>query len=525
MGNALSKRWAKSRRTELAHREDAEPGVGDNAPKRAENAPAGSQLSTAAESHPGSANGSTNISQASTQIPHTDTVNSKPLPAAVISPAQHAVFMAAGGRSCPYLSNLQLPDPHGLSVPNVFVSSEWHHPESVDEHADGTEASTVISGVQAEPLRGLTGAGQNVCPQQHAGVGGADRANTSSPSTLGLGPLGRTAGSSHSSATRGATAPFTAAVSLANLVNRLPTAILAVNEAGIITRANTLAEGLFGYSRGELIGQVIECLVPMEIAEEHRALRELYTGKDPAPREMGKGRVLHGRRKDGSTFPVEVGLNPLPNADGGKTIMASVVDLSARVAAEKSARIEEERTKLLVEASPSGMVLVNADGVVQMANKSAEVMFGWSRADMVGRRIEMLLPHRFRAQHVRYRSEYSKVPNARHMGVGRDLYALRRDGTEFPVEIGLQPLLMPISPQTQGEAASGKNGPAETMQQMVLCAITDITVRKQAESFATEMSEKVIQSRGEILTRMSHELRTPLVRTCLYDCLLPDARA
>jgi signal transduction histidine kinase len=138
----------------------------------------------------------------------------------------------------------------------------------------------------------------------------------------------------------------------------------------------------------------------------------------------------------------------------------------------------------------------------------------------------MLIPSRHRAQHVRYRTEYSKTHTARSIDIGRDLFAVRKDGSEFPVEIGLQPLEMPSSKDKHRSDTSASSDGSEfsvrssrdSQVHMVLAAVTDITVRKQAESLARDVAQSVIRSRGEILTHMSHELRTPLVR-CLIRML------
>ena len=98
---------------------------------------------------------------------------------------------------------------------------------------------------------------------------------------------------------------------------------------------------------------------------------------------------------------------------------------------------EKDRFRVAIEAAPSGMILVDRAGRIVLVNALAEKLFGYSRDELLGQRIEMLVPERFRGKHPGFRSGYAVQPSARPMGAGRDLFALRKDGTEIPVEIGL----------------------------------------------------------------------------------------
>src|ERR1051326_6675461 len=106
--------------------------------------------------------------------------------------------------------------------------------------------------------------------------------------------------------------------------------------------------------------------------------------------------------------------------------------------------------------------MIDREGRINLVNAQIEKSFGYSRAELLGQPIEMLVPQRFRAAHPEYRNGFIANPTTRPMGAGRDLYGLRKDGSEFPVEIGLNPL----------ETDQGV---------MVLGTIVDITERKQAE--------------------------------------------
>jgi protein-histidine pros-kinase len=129
----------------------------------------------------------------------------------------------------------------------------------------------------------------------------------------------------------------------------------------------------------------------------------------------------------------------------------------------KPVAIIEEKFRALLEAAPDAMVIVDERGRIQLVSAEAERLFGYQRADLVGQPIELLVPERARVQHVAQRDAYLKAPARRPMGAGPDLYARRRDGTEFPVEISLSPL----------RSDEGL---------LTISAIRDVSARKRAEA-------------------------------------------
>jgi PAS domain S-box-containing protein len=268
------------------------------------------------------------------------------------------------------------------------------------------------------------------------------------------------------------------------VVESAPNAIVMVNSAGVIDMVNAQAESLFGYARSELLGKPIELLMPERFRHRHPGLRQLFL-TDPRSRYMA-GRDLFAVRKDGSEFPVEIGLNPI-ETDEGLMVLSSIVDISQR-------KRLEMRFRQVVESAPNAMVMVNQSGLIEMVNMQAERLFGYAREELLGRAIEDLVPSRFRTEHPELRGHFFGNLESRPMGAGRDLYALRKDGTEVPVEIGLNPI-------------------ATEEGDMVLSAIVDISDRKQKEERiqdALREKDALLREKDILLAEIHHRVKNNL---------------
>jgi PAS domain S-box-containing protein len=263
-------------------------------------------------------------------------------------------------------------------------------------------------------------------------------------------------------------------------VESAPNAMIMVDQEGRIVLVNAQTEKLFGYPRAELLGQSIEMLVPERFRAAHPGQRRSFFAQ-PQTRSMGAGRDLFGLRKDGVEVPVEIGLNPI-RTDEGSFVLAAVVDITERKRAE-------EKFRLAVESAPNAMLMVDGQGRIVLANAQAERLFGYSRQELLGRSIEMLVPGRFRGSHPRHRADFHASPRSRPMGADRELHALKKDGTEVPVEIGLNPI----------KTAEGP---------FVLAAIVDLTAfkRMQAEVVRTQN----LAALGEMAATVAHEVKNPL---------------
>lgn len=262
------------------------------------------------------------------------------------------------------------------------------------------------------------------------------------------------------------------------LLDAVPAGIIVTHHDGRISYLNAEAERLFGYQREELIDKSIDQLLPDRFSHNHAQLRQSYIDQ-PSTRYMGAGRDLYGKRKDDSEFPLEIGLRSLVS-DGEQFIVATIVNITRR-------KQLEDRLRKVIEASPYGQLLVDERGIIQMINPSLLKLFGYTKEELLGKSMDVLLPERYREGHEKLRAGYVQKPSLRPMGLGRDLTGRHKSGTEIPIEIGL----------SQVESDTGN---------LTLAVVTDITERKRLE-----LNLKQANAHLEEFTYVaSHDLKSPL---------------
>jgi len=276
---------------------------------------------------------------------------------------------------------------------------------------------------------------------------------------------------------------------VALMLETLPDAVIVCTTEGRVVHWSDGARSIFGYVTSEAIDHpLIELIVPADQASEHRRMLKEIVAKGSAVYESVR------RRKDGSLLYVDVSSRRFVNAEANESLVLSVEKDVTHIKVQRDSKLMDARFRDLLESTPDGIVMANPTGYIVLANTQAEKLFGYASGELRGRPVDMLLPERYRHAHVGHRSQYFLQPRKRAMGSGLDLSGLRKDGTEFPIEISLSPL--------HTEESS-----------FVLSAIRDISERKEIQKALQESNEELARAnlaKDHFLANMSHELRTPL---------------
>ena len=219
-----------------------------------------------------------------------------------------------------------------------------------------------------------------------------------------------------------------------NLAVNCPDGIVVVDSGGRIIWVNRQTESMFGYPQADLIDQSIEILVPADQRKHHLPLRQAYSAS-PSHRAMGQNRNLSGQTRDGGIFPVEIMLNAFE--ENGETMtIAMVRDVTEAVALRKASARGHELNRLILETASDAFVSIDSDSRIRNWNRAAETMFGWKREEAMGLTMtDLIIPQRYRARHMQGVRRYLDGGHSRIIGQTIEITALRRDGTEFPIEI------------------------------------------------------------------------------------------
>ncbi len=262
------------------------------------------------------------------------------------------------------------------------------------------------------------------------------------------------------------------------IVETVVDGIITIDQKGIIETFNPAAEKIFGYPVSEVAGKNIKVLMPEPYHSEHDGYLDSYMTTGEA-KVIGIGREVVGRRRDGTTFPMELAVNEM--AVGGKRMFTGIVrDITERKDIEQQIKDREARTRAIVETVVDGIITINKNGLIETFNPAAEKIFGYQVSEVAGKNIKILMPEPYHSEHDGYLDSYMTTGEAKIIGTGREVVGRRRDGTTFPMELAVS------------EMAVGD-------KRMFTGIVRDITDRKQADKM-----------KREFVSTVSHELRTPL---------------
>ncbi|HEY2461770.1 MAG TPA: PAS domain S-box protein [Candidatus Acidoferrum sp.] len=222
---------------------------------------------------------------------------------------------------------------------------------------------------------------------------------------------------------------------------------------------NPAAEKLYGWQRAEVLGKTTHALLQTVFPKPLKEIEmELFA------EGYWEGELIHQRR-DGTALTVSSRWALRKDATGKPiAILQSDRDITLR-------KRDDHKFRALLEAAPDAMIIVNSAGLIELVNAQMEQFFGYSREEVLGKSIDMLVPERFRGKHEQHRQGFLQSPRNREMGAGLELYGLHKDGSEFPVEISLSPI--------------------ETLDGVLISsAIRDVTQRKRNDEKLRDSEER-----------------------------------
>jgi PAS domain S-box-containing protein len=258
---------------------------------------------------------------------------------------------------------------------------------------------------------------------------------------------------------------------LRTVLNTVVDGVMLIDKHGTVRMFNAACERLFGYARDEVINQNVKMLMPSPFHEEHDRYLANYqrTGERKV---IGIGREVVGRRKNGTTFPMDLSVGETTEDDGEPVFVGVIHDLTERKRGEQALREAAEGLRAVVDTAVDGVILIDARGVVRMFNPACERLFGYAQEDVIGQNVKMLMPSPFHGEHDHYLANYHRTGERKIIGIGREVVGRRKDGTTFPMDLSV------------GETQQGG-------ESVFVGIIHDLTERKSHEQAQREAASRV----------------------------------
>lgn len=293
--------------------------------------------------------------------------------------------------------------------------------------------------------------------------------------------------------------------------------IITIDEHSRIDSVNPAAARLFGYEAAEMIGEDVKLLMPEPHHSRHDHYIDSYlsTGQRKV---IGIGREVVGMRKDGSQFPFLLSLADTV-LEGRHYFSAIIHDLTQLRRTEAALRESENRIRSIFRTAVDGIININTQGLIELINPAGAGMFGYTEEELLGRNISMLMPEPDHSQHDTYMQRYLKTGEARIIGKGREVMALRKDGSQFPIYLSIS--LLELDGRViftgivhditrQREYQQKLKEYAQELEQGKAQLEERVTERTLELKAALAREVELNQMKSRFITLASHEFRTPL---------------
>jgi two-component system sensor kinase FixL len=277
-------------------------------------------------------------------------------------------------------------------------------------------------------------------------------------------------------------------------------AIVVIDRNGTIRSANKATEQMFGYAVEELAGRNVKLLMPEPYAGEDDGYLANYlrTGDKNI---IGAGREVTGRRKDGSTFPMDLAVGEA-RAEGEIIFVGIIRDISERKAADRARQESELRLRSILDTVPDAIIVIDERGTIQSFSPAARRLFGYADAEVVGKNVNVLMPSPYREAHDGYLDRYRTTGERRIIGIGRVVVGLRKGGDTFPMELEVGEFRV-----AEGRYFTG--------------FVRDLTEQQQAQRRIQDLQSELLHASrlsvmGQMASAMAHELNQPLTAVMNY---------
>ena len=285
-----------------------------------------------------------------------------------------------------------------------------------------------------------------------------------------------------------------AAALLAGILDSAMDAIITTDEQQKILIYNGAAEKIFGWPRAEILGELLERLIPARFRSGHARHVERFGNTGATARRMGARTVIYGLRANGDEFPLDASISHL-ETPAGKLFTVILRDITGRLQAEEEHARLAARLSGLLDSAMDAIITVDESQRIVLYNRAAEKIFGWPSDQLLGQTLERLMPRRFQDEHSRHVRRFGDTGvTSRRMGDGTVIYGLRANGEEFPMDASISQL----------QTVEGK---------LFTVILRDVTERVRAQQERSAFAAAANAIREEEKTRVARELHDELAQS------------